>query len=85
MRGSGVARINARAPSSPPETRIVPRGVDCVDSVFDAFWWMQRGCCHSSDLEEDEGRDQKTAWPSVPAVKRSVGERRAVCVRQDVE
>jgi hypothetical protein len=60
------------------------------------FWWTRSRVCHLSAADsctcgddEDDGTDtvgrgQNTACPSVPAVTSSVGERKEVCVRQDV-
>jgi hypothetical protein len=79
-----------KLPSSPPETsKMAPLSRMCETSVLDVFWWMRKGCCHIKVLAcgwcEGLGRGQKTAWPSVPAVRSVRAERKTHCVRQEVK
>jgi len=67
----------------------------CIVRVLEELWWMGKaffhirvwaeggkssGCCCTDAL-----RGQRTTWPSVPAVRIVVGERKTHWVRQEVE
>lgn len=87
----GLASKNESEASSPPETMsVVFEGRMCVLRVLEEDWWMRVGVCHfrgcgAAGKDVVCARGQKTAWPSVPAVRMVVEERKVHWVRQEVK